>query len=599
MAWLKTKSLFFIALVLWMGVGAAGLSWSQKIDPKQLRNKLKEAEINYSAEDYRQAEDIFVQLSLSFPKDPQFSYFQLMIAKCEYHLKNFDSAKNKFDEFLHKFPQSRYVSACYFMLGNVCYLQGEVTASARNFIQAYQLARTNQERELSQRSLLPLLEDRLSGKELEKLSQTEKDKKLAPLLFFWLGKRNVESKNYTDALKALSYYRQNFPRGEEIREVNLLFKEASSPTLPTIKVGILTSRGGDFSDNGTSFVNGVQLALSMYTPVEKKVELVIKDSGGDLRKVASLCRELIEEDQAVCILGPVESESAVKAAEVAENDSIPLITPAFSQRGLTSLGDFIFELLPSGLRKGESLAEFVIHHRGFSDFVMLVPDNGKEKIEASGFKQAAEQSGDKVLAVEYYPAETQDFSPYLERLKKAILGITPSSPPEESGSFFDQMPTRVDGFYLAADRRDWYAILSGLVNLKIYTTVISMESQTDPHFLDMTQSLGQKIIFTPDESQLSQISQFKVTGTDRDKFIKSYRGQYKREPSFMAALGYDVMKLLLSIFDENATPEKIAAALSTTFDFQGVSGEIDFDSERENAYIPIYQMEDGEIKQVK
>jgi branched-chain amino acid transport system substrate-binding protein len=599
MVWSKTRSSFFIGMILVMGWGLAGLCWSAKLDSKQLKNELKEAERNYSAEDYGTAEDILVQLSQSFPKDPQFSYFQLMIAKCEYHLGNFDSAKNKFSEFIRKFPESRYISPCYFMLGNIGYLQGELSESAGNFIQAYQVARTSQERELSQSSLLPLLEDWLSENQLEKLSQTEKDKKLAPSIFFWLGKRNVESKNYTKALEALNYYRQNFPRGEDLGEVNLLIKEASTPTLPTVKVGILTSREGDLSDYGTSFVNGIQLALSSYTPTEKKVELVIKDSGGDLRKVNSLCRELIDEDQVVCILGPMESEPVVKAAEVAENDQVPLITPAFSQRGLTSLGNFVFELSPSDARKGESMAEFVVRQQGFSDFVMLVPERWKEKTGALGFKQAVEQSGGKVLAVEYYPEGTEDFSPYLERLKKAVLGITTSSPPDESGSFFDQMPARVDGFFMVADRRDWYSILSGLVNLKIYTAVISMESQTDPHFLDMIQNLNQKIIFTTYESLPGQRPPSGGTGTERDKFIKSYSGQYKQEPGYMAALGYDVMKLLLSIFDENATPEKVAAALSATLNFQGVSGEIGFDSERENAYIPIYQIENGEVKRLR
>lgn len=599
MAWLKTKIIIFIGTILVMGLCSAETVRSHKLDSKQLNNQLKEAERSYSAQDYSKAEEILVQLSQSFPKAPQFSYFQLMIAKCEYHLKNHDSAKKKFSEFIHKFPDSRYIPSCYFMLGNIDYLQGEVSESAWNFIQAYQLARTSQERELSQRSLVPLLKEWLSENELEKLSETEKDKKLAPMIFFWLGKRNVESKNYTKALEALSYYRENFPRGEDMDEVNLLFKEASTPTLPTVKVGVLASRDRDFSDYGTSFVNGIKLALGAYTPTEKKVELVMKDTGGDLRKVNTLCRELIEEEQVVCILGPMEGESVVKAAEVAENDRVPLITPAFSQRGFTSLGNFIFELFPSEARKGKSMAEFVIRNQGFSDFVMLVPETGKEKTEAISFKQTAEKLGCKVLAVEYYPVETGDISPYLERLKKAILGITSSSPPEESGSFFDLMPARVDGFFLLADKRDWYAILSGLVNLKIYTTIISMEWQKDPHFLDLVQSLNQKIIFTTDVSLPDQEPQSSGTGTETDKFTKSYNSLYKQEPNHMAALGYDVMKLLLSIFKENATPEKVAAALSATFDFQGISGEIGFDSERENDYIYIYQLENGEIKRLR
>ena len=599
MAWLKTKSLFLLIMVLVMGVGSAGLSWSQKLNSKQLKSKLKEAENSYAAEDYNKAEEILFQLSQSFPKDPQFSYFQLMIAKCEYHLKNYDSAENKFNDFIRKFPESRYLSSCYFMLGNVDYLQGRLSESARNFVQAYQWARNRQERELSQRSLVPLLENWLSEDELEKLSETERDKELAPLIFFWLGKRNVESKNYTKAIDALSYYQENFPHGDDIGEVNLLLKEASTPTLPTIKVGVLVSRNEDFYDYGTSFVNGLNLALASYTPTEKKVEMVVKDTGGDLKKTSSMCRKLIEEDQVVCILGPMESESVVKAAEAAENAQVPLITPAFSQRGLTSLGDFIFELSPSDARKGESMAEFVVRHQGFSDFVMLVPEMGQEKTQALSFKQTVEKLGGKILALESYQMGTGDFSPYLEELKKDILGITSSSPPDESGSFFDLMPARVDGFFLLGDSRDWYSIISTLANLKIYTSVITMRWQKDSYFLDLALSLNQKIIFTTDETLPGKEPPSGAGGKKRDEFIKAYGNQYRQEPNYGAALGYDAMKLLLSIFEENATPEKVAAALANTFDYQGVSGEIGFDSERENAYIPIYQLEDGKIKKLR
>ncbi len=572
---------------------------SEKNSLSQLNKELKEAEGSYSSKDYAKAEDILVQLSHSFPKAPQYTYFQLMIAKCEYHLKNYDSAQEKFKDFIHQFPQSRYIASSYYLLGNTTYLLGKIFESAQNFVLAYQLAETSQLKDLSQTSLEPLLEKWLSEKELEKLSQTEKDKKLAHLIFFHLGKRNVENKNYAKALEALNYYRDNFPKGKDIQEVNLLIKEASSSSLPVIKVGVLASLGRDFSNYGTSFVNGIQLALSSYTPEQKRVELVVKDTEGDLMKTGSLCRDLIEEDRVVCILGPLESESVVKAADVAENARIPLVTPASNKEGLTSLGNCIFELFPSEARMGKSMAEFVVRSQVFSDFVMLIPEPGGDNTKALNFKNTVEALGGKILAVEYYPPGTVDFSPYIERIKKALLGITSSSPPEESGSFFDQMPARVDGFFLSADQKDWPSVFSNLVDFKVYTTVISMEWRQDPQFLDLAKSLNQKLIFTTDKSPSNEEEELSSTGSERENFLKLYQGKYKKEPGQFLLEGYDCMKLLLSIFEEAATPEKIAAALSSTADFKGVAGEISFDSERENIYIPIYKLESGEIKRLR
>ena len=597
MIWQGKKRLFLMGAVLVMLLCLPEPGCPQKNSTSQAKNKLKEAEKNYSSQNYEEAEKILLQLSLSYPQDPQFSYFQLLIAQCEYHLKNFDSAQMKFKDLIHQFPGSLYIPTSYYMLGNITYLQGKTLESAQNFVEAYQLAQTSQEKSLSQKSLEPLLKRWLSEKELEKLSRTEKNKKLAPLIYFWLGKRNVESKNYDKALEALSYYKDNFPRGEDIREVNRLLKELSSTSLPVIKVGVLVSAAENLSDNGTGFLKGIQLALSSYTPTEKKVELVTRDPEGDLTKVGLLCRELVENEQVVCILGPTESESAVKAADITEKAQIPLLTPAFSQTGLTSLGNFVFELSPSEARKGTSMAEFAVRSQNLSDFIMLLPETGRNDPGVLNFKKTTEQLGGQILAVEYYPSGTTDFSPYIESLKKIILGITPSSPSEETGSFFDQMPARVDGFFFSADQMNWYSIFSNLATSKVYTTVITMDWRKDPQFTDLAKNSNQKLIFTTDESPPGEETESEIDRSDSENFLKLYKD--KTEPDRFLLWGYDSMKLLLSIFDEAATPDKIAAALSSTSDFKGITGEINFDPERENIYIPIYILENGEIKRIR
>lgn len=597
MIWPGKKSLFLMGAVLAMLLCLPELGCPQKNSTSQAKNSLKEAEKHYSSQNYEESEKILLQLSLSYPRDSQFSYFQFLIAQCEYHLKNFDSAQKKFTDLIHQFPHSLYVPASYYMLGNVTYLQGKTLESAQNFAQAYQMAQTSQLKNLSQKSLEPLLKRWLSEKELEKLSQTEKDNELAPLILFWLGKRNAESKNYDKALEALSYYKDNYPRGDEIREVNRLLKDVSSTSLPVIKVGVLVSAAENLSDNGTGFLKGIQLALSSYTPTEKTVELVTRDPGGDLTKVGLLCRELVEDEQVVCILGPTESESAVKAADATERAQIPLLTPASSKTGLTSLGDFVFELSPSEAIKGRSMAEFAVRSQNLSDFVMLLPEVGRNDPKASNFKKTVEQLGGQILAVEYYQSGTTDFSPYIERLKKIILGITPTSPSDETGSFFDQMPARVDGFFLSADQMNWYSVFSSLAASKVYTTVITMDWRKDPQLAELTRSLNQKLVFTTDESPQAEETESAIDSSDSVNFLKLYKD--KAEPDRFLLLGYDSMKLLLSIFDEAATPEKIAAALASTSDFEGITGEISFDPERENSYIPIYLMENGEIKKIR
>ncbi len=572
---------------------ANSASWSQTINPGQLEEKLREAEKSYSEKDYSKAEDNFFSLSMSFPTNPRFSYFQFMIAKCEYHLKDYSSAGKKFKSFIHQFPQSSFIPTCYFMLGNIAYLQGKTFESAQNFVYAYELARTEQLRVLSRRSLVPLLEKWLSPRELEELSRTNKDKELAPPIFFWLGKRNLERKNYAEAFRALGYYRDNFPHGEDIKEVHFLLQKPSSSLAKTVKVGVLVPLTGDFSLYGTSLLNGIKLALSSYPSTQRRrVELEVKDTKGDFVKAVQLCRELIEEDNVVSVIGPLRSESVVGAAAVAEYSEIPLITPTASKEGLASLGDFVFQLSPSPQSKEKNLAEFAIRDQNLQEFVILIPEKEQAESEALAFKETVGQLGGKILAVELYPTGTQDFSPYLTRIKNVLLGFPSAALQEDEGSFFDQIPVWVDGFFISADQNQMYDILSHVANLNIYSTIIGTEGCGNQQVLEFAQNIDREVIFTSDTFPQNNNLLWRC-------LLKLYHDQYDKNPDRVSMLGYDSMVLLLSVLENVASPEKIKDALLRTLDFKGAAGEIRFDPEGENIYVPIYKSENGQVRRLR
>jgi branched-chain amino acid transport system substrate-binding protein len=318
----------------------------------------------------------------------------------------------------------------------------------------------------------------------------------------------------------------------------------------------------------------------------------VKDTKGDFVKAVRLCREVIEEDNVVCVIGPLRSESVVGAAAVAEYSKIPLITPTASKSGLASLGDYVFQLSPSPESKGRSLAEFVMREQNLQDFVMLIPEEGQNKTEALSFKETVEELGGKVVAIEYYPPGTQSFSPYLRKIKNMLLGPPSSSLPDEDESFFDQIPVWVDGFFISADQSEIYDILSQIINLHIYATIIGPEGCGNQQVLEFAQNLDREIIFTSDAFPQNNDPQ-------RQRLLKLYYDQYEKYPDRVSMLGYDSMNLLLSIFENVSSPEKINDALLRIFDFKGVAGEIHFDPEGENIYVPIYKLENGWVKRVR
>jgi branched-chain amino acid transport system substrate-binding protein len=81
-------------------------------------------------------------------------------------------------------------------------------------------------------------------------------------------------------------------------------------------------------------------------------------------------------------------------------------------------------------------------------------------------------------------------------------------------------------------------------------------------------------------------------------FVKAYRERYQRDPSALAAQGYDAARLLADAIKraKGDTPEAIRDAIAETKDFAGATGTITINAER-NADKPIVvvQIKDGKF----
>jgi branched-chain amino acid transport system substrate-binding protein len=550
------------------------------------------AEQSYSEGNYSTAKEIFSSLHRSYPNDSRSSYFQFMIAKCDYHLENYAFAEDKFKAFIESFPRSRFKPAAYFMLGNIAHLRGAPFQSARNFIQAHQLAQTGSLKHLAKKSIEPLLEKWLSIGELDKLSAEAKEKEVAASILFHLGKRNFEHENHAEAGKALNRYRDDFPDGDDIEDVYLLLQEISTSPTKMVKVGVLAPLTGELSVYGADLLNGINLALSSYPSPRRKVELKAQDTEGDFVRAASLCEKLIHKDSVVCIIGPLKSESVAAAAIVANHSQVPMITPTASKSGLAALGEFVFQLSPSSRSRGKRLAEVAVKEARLSDFIILSPQGEQVGSETSAFKETIQELGGEIAAEEHYAPGTQSFAPFLTSIKNKLLGVASTSLQEEEGSFFDQIPVWADGLFILADQSQMYDILSHVARLNIYATIIGTEGCASPQMLEFTQNIDREVIFTSDA-----FPQEDNPGWQHVSDL--YYGRYNKDPDRVSLLGYDSMLLLLSILENVISPKNIKDALLRTDDFQGATGRVSFDPDGENTEVPIYRQESGMVRRVR
>ena len=86
-----------------------------------------------------------------------------------------------------------------------------------------------------------------------------------------------------------------------------------------VKVGLIMTLSGQFADAGIQMRNGVQTYMKQFgdTAGGKKIELIIKDSGGMAPDVAKrLAQELIVRDRVDIIAGFVLTPNALAAGDV-------------------------------------------------------------------------------------------------------------------------------------------------------------------------------------------------------------------------------------------------------------------------------------------
>lgn len=578
----------FLIFVLWSGFG-----WTKAETKWAIEEKLKEAHQSYSEKNYSRSRDLLTDLAKSFPHDPRFSYFEFMIAKCEYHLKNYDLAYQRFEDFIQEFPKSRFIPACYFMRGNIEYLWGRRYESAQSFVSAYQMAKDEKTtRGLVEKSIKPLLQKKLTQKEVDQLAHQNEDKKLAPKIFFWLGMRRYESRDYDKAEEAFRYYRDNFPNGADIKEVSLFLGRFPSPTSRILKVGVLAPLTGEYSNYGDNMLRGINLALR-YSFIQGRLELVVKDTEGDPLKAASLARELFEDEDMVFIIGPLRSESTMGVGKAAGEAKIPLISPTASQNGIGGLSEFVFQLSPSNQTKGKSLAEFLVKEKRLMDFVIFVSEDQDAGELVQSFQEEAKRSGAKIVASEYFSKETADFRRSLKRIKKILLEIPVSDYLSKEEELLKEIPVKLDGFFILAGKEQMLKILPQISFLNIHATVIGMEACADREVLNLAKNLHQELIFSSDAYR------FEDDHTQKS-FLALYHNEYNEEPDRVAALSFDSMNLLISVLEKGITnTENMKASLLGVKDLDGASGGIGFNQQGENQRIPIYGCRGGKVERLR
>ena len=345
-----------------------------------------------------------------------------------------------------------------------------------------------------------------------------------------------------------------------------------------ISIGEYGSLTGTTATFGISTDNAIKMAFEEVNAAGgvtgKKLKLFVEDDQSKPEEAATAATKLVNQNHVVALLGEVSSSRSLAAAPIAQAAEIPMVSPSSTNPRVTQVGDYIFRVCFTDPFQGAVMAKFANDTLKLKRVAILVDVRNDYSVGLQTFfRQNFKQMGGEIVAEQSYSEGDSDFHAQLTQIKAAN--------PEA---------IYVPGYYTEVG-----TIARQARELGIAAPLLGGDGWDSPKLWEiggeaLNGSYFSNHYSTDDPSPVVQ------------KFVTEYKKKYGALPDALAALGYDAAKILVDAISRAGSTEgaKVRDALAATKDFQGVTGTITINKDR-NAVKPavILKVENGKFNLVE
>ena len=339
-----------------------------------------------------------------------------------------------------------------------------------------------------------------------------------------------------------------------------------------IKVGVYADLSGQTSSFGQSTVNGIKMAADEINKAGgvggRQVELIVEDDQGRPEQAATVVTKLISQNQVNAVLGEVASSNSLAAAPKAQQAKVPMITPSSTNPKVTQVGDYIFRVCFIDPFQGEVMAKFAANTLKAKRAAILLDVNSDY---SRGLGQFFEENfvklGGQIVEKQSYTQTDRDFKGQLTSIRSANPDVI-----------------FVPGYYGQVG-----VIAKQAKELGIKAPLLGGDGWDAPQLFQ----LGGASL---NGSYMANHYSVDDPAPTTQKFVADYKSRYNAAPDAIGALAYDAMKVLADAIRRAGTTDgpKLRDAIAQTQNFQGVTGSISINNER-NAVKPavVFELQDG------
>ncbi|MBN1627768.1 MAG: penicillin-binding protein activator [Deltaproteobacteria bacterium] len=540
------------------------------------------------------------------PDSPEGMAVRYKIARIYFNMGDFQNSISASMEWLNLYPENPLRIEVMSLLGSSYNSLGNKPESLRWRLTALK-ADTGQDFQVLKEGLKAGTIDLIkssSGEELEEMAGYAADSDYIPYIFHRLALISLEEERPEDAGNyALQLVRSSQDEtwvsiGRELLD-RVTEKKGGVNDEGTITIGCLLPLTGPFALYGQEVLNGIMLGMDLFNVRQEgcPVELVIRDTMGDAEKTVAGLEELVREENVTVILGPLASNESTAAAKKAQELGIPIIT--FSQKdGITNEGDMVFRNFLTPSKEIEAIVNRAIAGMGIKKIAVFYPDKTYGRYMRDLFREEVRLMGGAITADVSYEPDQTDFSEAIKKLVGPEFFNKYSSGEKDAG-YYDMtaMQSGIPGYETIGDQTgveeegpvlDFEAVFIpdnyqkiamiapqfpyyGIFNVPFFGTSLWMSDD----LISTTGSFIQGAIFPVGFSPYAY-------NAGIDEFLADYRGSFQEEPDVLAANGYDTIKFIRDILDNNSVNSRNDLQKKLfNVDFRGVTGEITFGEDGE------------------
>jgi branched-chain amino acid transport system substrate-binding protein len=326
-----------------------------------------------------------------------------------------------------------------------------------------------------------------------------------------------------------------------------------------IVLGHFASMTGNTAHFGQDTDRAVRLAVDEANAaggvLQKKVRVVTLDDRGDSAEAANAVSRLIDVEKVHAILGEVASSLSLAGGRVAQRRKVVMVSPSSTNPKVTEVGDYIFRVCFLDPFQGKVMAMFAKNTLKMDQVAILKDVKNDYSIGlADAFKAAFAALGGTISAEQSYSAGDTDFSAQVTAIKA----------------------TKAQALYVPGYYAEVGAIARTKDRLGLKIPLLGGDGWDAPDLFTIGGSALEGSYFSnhfaPDAAT-----------PKAQKFVADFKKKYGIEPTGLGALGYDAAAVLLAAIDraKSLDGKAIRDSLAQTKDFEGVTGKITMDKNRD------------------